>query len=161
MAEYRPDDRVAIDSLVSWDLYFNRIDGRGDYKIPAGCRNYNLLTYGEILMQIQANNIMFVGDDGRGSHARIRIVDDEVRNTLFGVPQDEVTLLTLDEVKSLLSIKTKKTFIEKLNKLVTTSAEMKMIARLAVEAGIANCEAWKVEAIEQKSEQKIVLGDKE
>lgn len=146
---------VLIDNLCSWDLYFRRLAGNGigDIKIPRNAKNFQLLKYDEVLTQIQTGNIMFVGTDNTnpGSHARIKIVDDGLRKSLFGLP-DETTeapvVLDIDAVKSLLAIKTKAKFNAALAELVKTEAEKKMVLELATAAGGEDYEAWKLTAIE-------------
>ena len=145
------NERVSIDNLCDWSLYMKRLDGIGEIKIPANAKNFNLLSFNEIQMQIQNRNSLFLGTDEIGSHARIKINDVKVKNRLFGIDEDlkeAATILTLEEVKSLLELKSKSAFEKRLNKLVQTDAEKKMILSLSKKADIANAEAWKLAAIE-------------
>lgn len=162
MSDFRPETKVAIDNLTNWDLYFSRIGGVGDIKVPASVKNFGMIPFEEIQMQIQTGNVMFIGSDGIGSHARLRIVDDEARATLFGMEEDvKVDVLTLDAVKALLAIKAKPAFNKRLGEMVTTDAEKRMIVELAKQAGAADAEAWKVEAIEKLSGYSLTVTDDE
>lgn len=145
---------VLVDNLCSWDLYFKRLDGNGDIKIPANAKNFPLLKYNEVLLQIQSQNIMFIGTDveNPGSHARIKILDNDLRKSLFGIPEeitDVPVVLDVDAVKSLLAIKNKSKFSAALTELVKTDAEKKMVVELAKAAGGDEFEAWKTAAIEK------------
>lgn len=144
------NNNVLVNNLCAWPLSFWRKAGQGDIEIPANARNYPLLSFDEVLAQIQTGNRMFTGTDGMGNHARIQIVDDEQRKRLFGmesVETDAPTLLDLDAVKALLNIRTKKKFNEQLQAMVTTAAEKKMLVELAKQAGADNAESWKVDAL--------------
>lgn len=144
------NNNVLVNNLCAWPLSFWRKAGQGDIEIPANARNYPLLSFEEVLAQIQTGNRMFTGTDGMGNHARIQIVDDEQRKQLFGmesVETDAPTLLDLDAVKALLAIRTKAKFNEQLQAMVTTTAEKKMLVELAKQAGADDAESWKVDAL--------------
>lgn len=141
--------KVCVNNLCAWNLYFKRITGVGDIKLPAGSKNYPLESYDELLAQIQSGNKIFVGTDGLGSHARVEIVDKETRNKLFGVEDTsgDPVILTEETVKALLAIRTKAKFNERLNELVKTSAEKKMLVDLAFSVGAEDAETWKVDTL--------------
>lgn len=144
------NNNVLVNNLCAWPLSFWRKAGQGDIEIPANARNYPLLSFEEVLAQIQTGNRMFTGTDGMGNHARIQIVDDEQRKQLFGLGDTETeapVLLNLDTVKELLAIKSKGKFNDQLRAMVTTDAEKKMLVELAKQAGSDETEAWKVDAL--------------
>ena len=144
------NNNVLVNNLCAWPLSFWRKAGQGDIEIPANSRNYPLLSFEEVLAQIQTGNRMFTGTDGMGNHARIQIVDDEQRKQLFGmesVETDAPTPLDLEAVKALLAIRTKAKFNEQLQAMVTTTAEKKMLVELAKQAGADDAESWKVDAL--------------
>jgi hypothetical protein len=148
--EIKPETKVFVENLTKWALYFKRVGGVGDIRIPAGIKSFGGITFEEAQMQIQTGNAMFIGTDGAGGHARIRIVDDEIRAALFGIEKDEAPVaLTLDAVKALLAIKQKGAFSKRLAELVATDAERRMIVELAKKAGSDDAEAWKIEAIQK------------
>lgn len=143
-------NNVLVNNLCAWPLYFKRATGQGDITIPANAKSFPLISNDEAVAQIQMGNVMFTGTDGMGSHARIQIVNDEHRKQLFGIDGvdiDAPELLNMDAVKALLAIRTKAKFHERLNQMVKTDAEKKMLVELAKKAGSDDAEAWKVDAL--------------
>ncbi len=148
-------NNVLVNNLCSWPLSFHRLAGQGDIEIPGNARNFPLLSEEEVLAQIQTGNVMFTGTDGMGNHARIQIVDEGKRKELFGLGDTETVdpvLLNEESVKELLAIRTKAKFNEKLEAMVKTDAEKKMLVELASKAGAENSEAWKVDALRKLAE---------
>ena len=47
-------DKVLIDNLCSWPLYFRRLNGVGDIRIPAKVTGFAMLDVAEVQMQIQS-----------------------------------------------------------------------------------------------------------
>ena len=153
------NNNVLVNNLCSWPLSFWRKAGQGDIEIPANAKNYPLLSFEEVLAQIQTGNKMFTGTDGMGNHARIKIVNDEQRKQLFGlesVETEDPTLLNLEAVKALLAIRTKAKFNEQLQAMVKTDAEKKMLVELAKQAGSDEAEAWKVDALRELADTSTV-----
>lgn len=145
-------DKVLIDNLCNWPLYFRRLNGMGDIRIPALAKNYSALDVAEVQMQIQNRNKMFIGDDDSrmGDHARLYIVNDAQRKMLLGIPDesdDDAVVLTVDTIKKLFAIRKKDDFNTALANLVKTDAEKKMVVSLAKEAGGDEVAAWKMDAI--------------
>lgn len=150
-------DKVLIDNLCDWALYFKRLNGLGDVRIPAKVKGYAMLDVAEVQMQIQSGNKLFLGDDSirPGDHARLYITNSDQRKMLLGYEDEEVnepTVLNADTITKLLAIKTKKEFNEQLQALVKTDAEKKMIVQLAKEAGGDDVAAWKMDAINTLAE---------
>ena len=153
------NNNVLVNNLCSWPLSFWLKAGQGDFEIPANAKNYPLLSFEEVLAQIQTGNKMFTGTDGMGNHARIQIVNDEQRKHLFGlesVETEDPTLLNLEAVKALLAIRTKAKFNEQLQAMVKTDAEKKMLVELAKQAGSDEAEAWKVDALRELADTSTV-----
>lgn len=152
-------DKVAINNLCAWPVYFKRANGVGDIRVPANAKNFMLLDAAEVQTQIQLGNPLFVGIGGnQGDHARLYIVDDEQRKTLLGIDGDNnvEVVLNLDTVKELLSIRRKDDFKARLEALVTTPAEKRMIVQLAKEAGGDDVAAWKMDAINAIADENAV-----
>lgn len=102
---------VLVNNLCSWPLSFRRLAGQGDIEIPGNARNYPLLSFEEVMAQIQTGNVMFTGTDNMGNHARIQIIDEAKRKELFGLSEvetDPPALLNEESVKELLAIRQKK-----------------------------------------------------
>jgi hypothetical protein len=146
-------DKVYLDNLCDWPLYFRRLNGIGDIAIPAKAKNFTGVDVAEAQMQIQSGNHMFIGTDGMGGHARIRIVDDEQRKALLGYDDGgDAIALTADSLRELFAVKRKDAFQQQLEALVTTNAEKRMVQRLAKEAGGDDAASWKMDAINALAE---------
>jgi len=116
--------KVWIKNLCNWDLYFGRIESNGEVRIPANGKLR--LPIAEIQSQVYDQNIMFVGLDGHGSHARIFIDDKETRVHLEFEEEDNKSkqeVLDKDVVKKLFDYKTQKSFEDNVKKKVKTQAE--------------------------------------
>lgn len=148
--DVKPTERVSIDNLCSWDIYFKSEETDKDICVKGGVKGNVKLTASEILAQVQADNIAFVGVDGMGSHASIRITDPVVRAYVFGKDIDPVQL-TEEAIKHLLNIEDRKQFRAELEKLVVTNAEKKQIVLTCEHIGIDNVESFKMNLIESIS----------
>lgn len=148
--DVKPTERVSIDNLCSWDIYFKSEETDKDICVKGGVKGNVKLTASEILAQVQADNIAFVGVDGMGSHASIRITDPVVRAYVFGKDIDPVQL-TEEAVKHLLNIEDRKQFRAELENLVVTNAEKKQIVLTCEHIGIDNVESFKMNLIESIS----------
>ena len=143
-------NNVLVNNLCSWPLSFRRLAGQGEIEIPGNARNFPLLSFEEVMAQIQTGNVMFTGTDSMGNHARIQIIDEEKRRELFGLGEVETAppvLLNEESVKELLAIRQKTKFNDRLAEMVKTDAEKKMLVDLAFKAGAENAETWKVDAL--------------
>lgn len=149
-------DKVLIDNLCSWPLYFRRLNGIGDIRIPAKVKGFAMLDVAEVQMQIQSGNRMFVGSDPLrpGDHARLYIQNEAQRKALFGLDEaaDDVLVVNAESVRELLAIRKKEEFNARLAALVKNDAEKKMIAQIAKENGGDDVAAWKMDAINKLAE---------
>lgn len=144
-------DRVPITNLNNWELNFISTETEKDIVIPARANKIRKLTVAEIDGQVQSGNIYFVGVDGMGNNACIKIEDEDVFRYVFRLDDDEpvnVRILDLDSVKNLLNIADKKEYERELESLVVTNSDKKMIVSLVQQAGIENVEGYKKTAIE-------------
>lgn len=154
MSEIKLTDRVSIDNLVGWNLDFISSEANRDITIPSNVKGFKQLSVAEVDGQVKLGNKFFCGVDGFGNNAYIKINDKDVKDFVFGTNSSESAeeiLLTLDNVKKLLSTSPKATFEKELAKLVVTEAEKKMIVSLAKEAGIEEVEGYKKTSIEKLS----------
>lgn len=124
MSEVNMDKKVEIQNLCNWDLYFDRIETNGSVRIPKNGKTR--LSRAEIQAQVFDNNVMFVGTDGVGSHARI-LIDDKDTRVLVGFEEEDATskqqVLDPEVVEKLLGYKTQKAFEDNVKKKVKTQAE--------------------------------------
>ena len=145
-------DRVPISNLNDWELNFVSVETDKDIVIPANANKWRKLTVAEIDGQVQSGNKYFVGIDGNGNNASIKIEDEDVFRYVFRLEDDEpvnVKVLDLDSVKALLKISNKDEYIAELNRLVVTNSDKKMISKLAQQANIEDVEGYKKTAIEK------------
>lgn len=144
-------DRVPITNLNDWELNFVSTETDKDIVIPAKANKYRRLTVAEIDGQVQSGNIYFVGSDGNGNNACIRIDDEDVFRYVFRLDENDIVdvkILDIESVKKLLAISNRDEFETELRKLVVTSSDKKMIPRLAKQARIEDVEGYKKTAIE-------------
>lgn len=116
--------KVKLKNLTSWILTFKRINAVGDVVMPPN--SIITLSEDEVMAQIYNGNKLFVGDDGKGSHARIFINDENLRiNAEFESKNTGKTqeVLTDKVLKEIFSEKTLPKFKEAIKSKVKTQAE--------------------------------------
>lgn len=154
-------EKVLINNLCNWALYFRRLNGIGDIRIPANVTNFAMLDVAEVQMQIQSGNKLFIGNDEAhpGDHARLYIVDDKQRKALLGYgeeSEEDALVLNVESITKLLAVKKKDEFNRQLAELVKTDAEKKMVVQIAKEAGGDEVAAWKMNAINKLAETIVI-----
>ena len=116
--------KVKLKNLTSWILTFKRINAVGDVVMPPN--SIITLSEDEVMAQIYNGNKLFVGDDGKGSHARIYIDSEDLRvNAEFESKATGKTqeILTDKVLKEIFSEKTLTKFKEAVKSKVKTQAE--------------------------------------
>lgn len=116
------DAKITVRNLAGWDVTFSRKhDGMGDIIIVADGKQR--LSRNEVQAQINSGNKLFIGTDGRGSHATLYI-DDEATRRLVGFEDDheKQCVFTEDTVKELFSMNYQE-FERKLPEIIRTRAE--------------------------------------
>lgn len=123
------NQKVVVKNMCSWGVGFQRINSNGDVSIvPHG---QVTLMADEIIAQCYANNKLFVGNDGRGSHANIFIDNKDLRVELeFEGAEDTQNIITEDKVKSLFELKTLSTFKKRFEETIVTDAEKALVVDL-------------------------------
>ena len=106
MAETQKSTKVNITNLAPWPVYFKRLLNAGTISVSAG--STMALERDEITQQLYNKNEMFVGVDGRGAHARIFILDKELRDQ-FDIPDDQ-TVPTDEYLDKVFAYKTQTSF---------------------------------------------------
>lgn len=107
--EIRLDKKVTVRSIASWTTGASRKTSVGDITVPA--MGSVLLSREEIIAQGQNGNTLLTGIDGVGSHAEWYIEDEYTRNELsFDVDNRKQEFLTVDTIKKIFDLKTKKSF---------------------------------------------------
>lgn len=124
--------KVTLKNLTNWDLTFKRINSLGDVIIPPNGK-FTMLAE-EVMSQIYNNNRLFVGDDGKGSHARIFIEDEDIRleaefeNKQSKKGQD---ILTDEKLKELFALKTLTSFKKNIQEKIKSQAEKSKVIEYA------------------------------
>lgn len=130
------DKKIQVKNLCSWSLNFKRIDGIGDISIPAN--SVMNLTAGEIFAQVQSGNVMFAGNDRKGSHARIYIMDKDMRKEL-DFEQDEKdfqNVISDERIKEIFALKTLPAFEKAVKNTFVTFAEKSILAESVKKFGL-------------------------
>ena len=116
--------KVKLKNLTSWILTFKRINAVGDVVMPPN--SIITLDEDEVMAQIYNGNKLFVGDDGKGSHARIYIDSEDLRvNAEFESKSTGKTqeILTDKVLKEIFSEKTLTKFKEAVKSKIKSQAE--------------------------------------
>jgi hypothetical protein len=146
------NENIMIKNLCKWDLYFNRINGTGDVKIPA--KTSFRIDRGEVFAQVQSGNVMFSGTDGKGNHARIYIDDKETRVELgFEDDKENQGIITEEKIKTIFATKGKSSFEKAVKSLAVTYAEKAILIDYAKKSGLNEYD--KIKFIEEYTGMKI------
>ena len=124
--------KVKLKNLTSWILTFKRINAVGDVVMPPN--SIITLSEDEVMAQIYNGNKLFVGDDGKGSHARIYIDNENLRiNAEFESKNTGKTqeVLTDKVLKEIFDEKTLTKFKETVKSKVKTQAEKLKVVEYA------------------------------
>lgn len=124
--------KVTLTNLTNWILTFRRINSLGDVIIPPKGK-INMFA-DEVMAQIYNNNRLFIGDDGKGSHARIFIEDKDIRvEAEFESPgsKNKQEVITDDRLKSLFEINTLQYFKKQVQEKIKSQAEKARIIEYA------------------------------
>ena len=124
--ELNLDTKVTVKNIAGWNVGFARIaDGAtGDVNITRG--GTARLSRGEIIAQVQNDNKLFVGIDGKGSHATLIIDDTPTRVELDFESEDGTVkqkVFSNELVTSLFNIKNQTAFESSLKDAICTRAE--------------------------------------
>ena len=122
--ELNLEQKVTVKNIAGWPVGFARIDGVGDVSITA--EGSTRLSRNEIISQVQNGNRLFIGIDGKGSHATIFIDDAPTRKEVGFDSEDgteEQIVFTDALVTKVFSIKTKASFEKGFTEAFKTRAE--------------------------------------
>lgn len=116
------DKKVTVRSIAPWSTGASRKTTSGDITIPP--LGSVLLTREELISQGQNGNTLLTGIDGVGGHATWYIEDEYTRQELsFDTDSKKQEILTVDNIKKIYDLKTKKSFEDNIKKSVRTRAE--------------------------------------
>ena len=129
--ELRMDEKVEVRSIAPWNVAFTNSDGRSGTRFsPNGSTR---IRREEIVQQVQANNKLFTGVDGMGSHATLYIEDETLRKYLeFDSSDGKYTqnVLTPDRARKIFALKTMNAFKKNIEEAVITRAEKRYLMKL-------------------------------
>ena len=124
--------KVSLKNLTNWNLTFKRINSLGDVIIPPNGKV--TMPCEEVMSQIYNNNRLFVGENGKGSHARIFIEDEEIRIEAEFESKDNKKsqeILTDEKLKEIFALKTLVSFKKNIQEKVKSQAEKSKVIEYA------------------------------
>ena len=124
--------KVSLKNLTNWNLTFKRINSLGDIIIPPNGKV--TMPCEEVMSQIYNNNRLFVGENGKGSHARIFIEDEEIRLEAEFESKDNKKsqeILTDEKLKEIFTLKTLVSFKKNIQEKVKSQAEKSKVIEYA------------------------------
>jgi hypothetical protein len=124
------DNLTTVVNLCDWDIHFKLQNTVGDAIIKGNGTKEMFVS--EISSQVNNGNPFFVGTDGRGSHAKVYIKDDELRKELqFDNEEGKQIVLDNEKCKYILELKTDKSFEDNVEKYVSENHEKQRIMNMA------------------------------
>lgn len=148
------NDKSKVRNLCDWDVGWKRINSLGDETIKTNSIAY--ITNSEIETQVQNGNVFFNGTDGLGSHARVYIENDEIREYLGFDNKEEKrkqAILDEDRCKQILEYKTFSVFEKHLKESVVTNQEKTKIINYAKKIKLNDYE--KIQLLEEHCNMKF------
>ena len=123
------DSYTSLKNLCDWDIYFALTQG-GDKTIKAK-GTLDILNR-DIVSLCNNNDIFFVGEDGQGSHARIKIMNPQLRSHVGFENEDRKQVLLDDEkLEEIFSSKTKKQFEDAIHENIVAYHEKDIVIEYA------------------------------
>lgn len=124
--EFKRNDRVLIDNCYKWDISFHSDIARRDIMIPGGAKGYALLTLDQVEEEILKQNFFFIGTDGLGDHAGLKICDPEMYAYLFRT-EDKTRHFSREAFMDALKLSGKQKFEDfVVRELIRTTSEARM-----------------------------------
>lgn len=135
--KFNPNDRVRVENTRDWTVSFASAERPG-HGILLKPHIATRLTYAEVEAQAQSPGSFFYGTDGLGAYAAVRILDDDVRAAIFGLPIEAANTpqVTLESVRAMLKLSPNNKFKNELVKNIKTTSDKRMFARLVIQAGL-------------------------
>ena len=123
--EFSRHDRVRINNCYGWDISFYSDVARRDITIPAFATGYSLLTLDQTEEELLKQNVFFVGIDGLGDHAGLKICDPEMYAYLFRC-EDHTNHVSKESIVELLKLSSKAKYTEAMEEAIKTASEARM-----------------------------------
>jgi len=141
MSQANMQDMLKVRNLTGWDVSFPRLlsSGAMDVGINIAKGAFVMLTRAEVYAQLDAKNILFVGEDGFGKHARVFIEDKSAR-VYGGFETDDdkskQDILTDEKIVEIFEYKTQSVFEKYIKECIVTDAEKERIISAIKRLGI-------------------------
>lgn len=147
--EFSRNDRVRVDNCYAWDIGFRSSVTREDITIPAGAKGYALLTMDQVEEEIMRQNIFFVGTDGLGDHAGLKICDPDMYKYLFRT-EDKTHHISKDTLLEVLKLSGKQKFMDAVAELIATSSEARMCLYFMTDIDWSEYLGWKYDVLVER-----------
>lgn len=127
--EIKLDEKVNVFNIATHQVGYSHGNGAGT---RFGANGTVRVRREEIIQEVQNGNRLYVGTDGRGSHATLVIDDKETREYLGFEGEDikEQNVLTEDKVKRIFALKTFTAFQKNIVDAVVTRNEKLYLKQL-------------------------------
>ena len=145
--EFQRNDRVRIDNCYAWDIAFHSDVARRDIMIPGGAKGYALITVDMAEEEILKQNGFFVGLDGLGDHAGLKICDPEMYAYLFRC-EDHTHHLSKESIVELLKLSSKSKYTEAMEEAIKTASEARMCMYFMNDIDWSEYLGWKYDILE-------------
>lgn len=123
--EFSRNDRVKVNNVYGWDISFYSDVARRDITIPAFATGYSLLTVDQTEEELLKQNVFFVGIDGLGDHAGLKICDPDMYKYLFRC-EDHTRHVSKESIVELLKLSSKSKYTEAMEEAIKTASEARM-----------------------------------
>ena len=147
--EFSRNDRVRIDNCYAWDIAFHSDVARRDIMIPGGAKGYALITVDMAEEEILKHNSFFVGLDGLGDHAGLKICDPEMYEYLFRA-EDKTNHISRDALLEVLKLSGKQKFTDAVAELICTSSEARMCLYFMTDIDWSEYLGWKYDVLVER-----------
>lgn len=145
--EFQRNDRVRVNNVYGWDISFYSDVARRDITIPAFATGYSLLTVDQTEEELLKQNIFFVGTDGLGDHAGLKICDPDMYKYLFRT-EDKTHHISKDALLEVLKLSGKQKFMDAVAELIATSSEARMCMYYMNDIDWSEFLGWKHDVLE-------------
>lgn len=154
--EFSRHDRVRINNCYGWDISFYSDVARRDITIPAFATGYSLLTLDQTEEELLKQNVFFVGTDGLGDHAGLKICDPEMYAYLFRC-EDHTNHVSKESIIELLKLSSKSKYTEAMEEAIKTASEARMCLYYMNDFEWTDYLGWKRDILERHCRRLMTL----
>lgn len=147
--EFSRNDRVKVNNVYGWDISFYSDVARRDITIPAFATGYSLLTLDQTAEELLKQNVFFVGTDGLGDHAGLKICDPDMYKYLFRT-EDKTHHIGRDTLLEVLKLSGKQKFMDAVAELIATSSEARMCLYFMADIDWSEYLGWKYDVLVER-----------